>query len=590
MLSVQGYIDLLNDHGRKLPKHMDRWQQIYYGMSLHIDGIMPWYYSLRDVSIGWIDSNLSKIYPDNCGDTAHQALFDNVHFNRHPREPEIIRNWRKSQYKPFTKEPFHKAIQVITGSIFQDSGYQLTVEDKNDNDYIWGNNFHDKNLIQYVADHFLQICEDPNGFFVVIPKEPYYKTTTPRIEPNIYFVHSKDVRHYEKDEIVFCKGDVCWAINTEGYYRFVKDGNKWIKHPEDIDGYFAHRLGYLPIVIAGGQWNAQGYYDSWLNAAKPFADEYIGAKSAEQLVNKEASHPFIISSSEDCPDCNGVGKVNCCGNCYMAQCECDNYVAGVMNCKTCDGCGKDISRNPGQWKIVPIEDMDKEAIKFVAPPVDINKFHAENNKEIYNNMLRALHLNYIEEAQSGVAKDKDMQTRYQFISKICNDLFDRVITKIVNYITALRNVSSNGETIVPTPKPFIIVKPTEFEVKTAQDLLNEYETATKAKIPAYIRKAQIADYTDKQYGGDEVQNKKVWYVNQKDIFAVSTEEEITTMLLNGVDNRLYLLHIQLDIILSRIIREKSSEWFVKAKYQDIDMEVDRIFNELIPPSDLPPTI
>lgn len=586
MLSVQGYIDLLKDKDRKLPEFIDRWQQVYYGMSLHIDGVCPYYEVLRDPALGWINNNVQRRYPARWCGMPYQFIFENMLFSRHPREPEIIRQWRLSQYKPFTQAPFIQVIQVITGAIFQDAGYQVTLEDKDDNDYIWGNNFEGRNLVNYVSDKFQNIAEDPNGLFVVIPKDPYYNTTTQRIEPKVHFVHSKHIRHWTNEEVLFELDGYYWAINKVGYFRFVEENETYTLHPDDspYGGYYAHMMEHLPVVVAGGQWNSQGYYDSWLSAAKPVADEFVASKSAEQLVNKEASHPYIIAASEDCPDCEG-GKVRYCRSCNRSGevCECGTAAQwDLANCDTCRGTGE-VSRNPGQWQIVPMEDMDKDAIKIVNPDVGINKFHSEHNRGIYNAIMRALHLDYIEQAQSGVAKDKDMETRYQFLLRISNDLFDRVITHIINAITALRNVRAVNGSVRPEAKPLMIVKPTQFQIKTAQDLLNEYDTATKAQMPDFVRKAQLEDYVDKLYGGDEVVVKKTSFINQMDDFAVMSMADISTALVNGADSRKFQLHLMLPGMVDQIIRDKTQEWFVAATYEQIKVEVDKIFNQVAPP-------
>lgn len=589
MLSLKGYQDLLNDKNYQLPEYIDKWQKVFYGMSLHIDGVCPYYISLRNPALGWVESNFNRMYPPRyCGE-AYQYIFDNQLLSRHPREPEITRQWRFSQYKPFTQAPFLQVIQVITGAIFQDSGYQLTIEDKDDNDYIWGNNFEGRDLIGYLSDKFQNIAEDPNGLFVVIPAEPYYRTTTKRIEPKVHFVHSRDIRYCPraKDEIVFRLEDEWWAINKMGYFRFIKEDEQFVLHPEDqpYGGYYAHMTNELPVVIAGGQWNTQGYYDSWLNAAKPVADEFVASKSAEQLVNKEASHPFIVAASEDCPDCAG-GKVRYCTGCSnnSESCNCgDDSHWSLRNCTECGGSGQ-ISRGPGQWQIVPIEDMAKgDSLKIINPDVSINTFHKENNAELYNSIMRALHLDYIEEAQSGTAKDKDMETRYQFLMRICNDLFDRLIPNICNLITALRNVTSVNGSIKPAKQPILIVKPTQFQIKTEQDLLNEYDTSTKAGIPDFIRKAQAEDYVDKLYGGNDVLKKKTNIINQVDVFAVSSMADIQLALMNGIDHRKFQLHIELSGILDQIIREKSPDWFIAATFDAVKAEIDKIFLAMAPP-------
>lgn len=595
MLNIQGYIDLLNDRSYKIDALIFKQRQVYYGMSLHIDGVYPYFQTMSNPLLGWVSHNLVNVYPNCFGGLEYQYLFDTYLFSRHPREPELIRQWRLSQYKPFTQAPFLQVIQIITGALFQDSGYQLVIDDKEDAEYIWHNNFDGKDLVGYLSANFQNIAEDPNGVFVTIPGEPAYATTTKRIEPKIYFIHSKFIRWHNKNEIVFEYEGIHWAVNEMGYFRFIEREGKVEMHPDDVayGGYYAHFLGKYPVVVAGGQWNSQGYYDSWLNAAKPIADEYVGAKSAEQLVNKEASHPFIVATSDNCPDCSGVGKVQFCTLCKSLECDCEQPNANLssMNCSTCGGSG-DISRNPGQWQIVPYAEMDRDAIKIVSPAVDINKFHKENNESIFEQIRKALHLYEIDEAQSGTAKEKDMEARYQFLSRINNDSYDRILPEWIETIIGLRNVTVSNGSIAPGHGGYTIIKPTQFNMKTEGDLLTEFDAAQKAQMPEVLLQAKMRDYGDKAYGGDRILQKKLEFICQDDIFAVTTPANISIEVLNNAgDNRAWQYHKQLPILLDTVVRLKGDDWFLMAEYQAIKDQVQPLFDAIKPviPTIQPPT-
>lgn len=586
MLTLPAIIDLLNkqDKMERDPVYF-KWRQVYYGMSIHIDGILP---AHRDLRYGTITDTTPFVFANYYEDWQfYQQIFETQLFSRYPKEREEMRQWRLSQYKAFTKDPFLKAIDTITGAIFQESGYSIKVDNPDDEQYIWGNNFEDKSLPEYFAKKFQNICADPNGIFVVIPKEPGYATTTQKVEPKVYFIPSRFIIKVTKEEIIFSLDDIVWTINEIGYFRFAKQGSQYYHIDEQYGGYYAHMMRKVPYMKAGGKWNMQGYYDSWLDAAKAIADEFVGSMSDEQLVMKDASFPYTIEASTDCPDCDG-GTVQLCTSCRHQHCDCDadhtngaNYA--LTKCPSCGGTG-DISRNPGDRLVAPYEEMDKDLIKIVSPETTINKLHIDRNKELYNSILRALHMNYIEEAQSGVAKDKDMETRYQFILKISNDLFDRLIKKTIEAILSLRNVSSVNGMMQPIPGNFTIVKPVQFNIYTSYDLLNEYKEAFASNLPGYQMSAILDDFTDKRFGGDDVLLKKTWFITQSDILAVNSAEQIQIILLNGAaTQRDYQYHLQLPKILAQIVRERSPEWFIKANYEQIDNEVQTLFNAMVPP-------
>lgn len=594
MLNIQGYLDLLNDRSYKPPPFINRWRQVYYGMSIHIDGVLPRYKCLSSEGV-YINYEPPGFYG-----VWYQDIFDYILFSKHPREPEGTRQWRYSQYKPFQKDPFLRVIQTITGAIFQDAGYGITIDDAEDNDYIWGNNFEGKDLPGYLVSKAKNIFEDPNGVFITIPEQAYYETSTPRIEPKIYFVPSKDIIWHNKDEIVFNLNGYAWAVNGLVYLRYEKGDDEQYTHvDEKYGGYYAHLTGKCPILVAGGIWNTQGHYDSWLDAAKAWADEFVGSKSAEQLINKEACHPFLIAANDECPDCTS-GQVPYCGVCNHSVSECSCAEGNVytnnrmLTCRSCGGTGVQ-SRTPGQWMLANKEDM-KEAGKLIQVinfDVAANKHLYETNAALYINIMEALHLYSTRDAQSAVAKDKDMETRYQFILSISNDWFDRLITGWITQILSLRNVSTSNGVTKPNPGEFQITKPTQFAIKTAQDLLDELEASAKANIPDDIRKMQLEAYVDKQYGGNEVVKRKTGIINTLDSQAVALAADIAIKVLNNaISNRDWQFHEALPGILDEIIRENGKEWFCKAEFDKIENMVELKFNELKPiiPTITDPTI
>jgi hypothetical protein len=580
MLSVPALLDLLNDKNYKTPPFIVKWRGVYFGMSLHTTGACPAFRLLSNGNFeGSNGTNSGRgsrsrgglIFPVGFYGWQYQDLFEIYLLNRHPREPEETHQWRLSQYRPYQRDPLLKCISIVSGAIFQDGNYGIHMEDQEDNDYIFGNNFNGSSLIGYIIKNFQWICEDPNGIFVTIPKEPYYETTTPRIEPHVYFIPSRDIITITEDEVVFTINDIAWVVNNQYYFRFKKDDTgKYIHIDHEYGGFFAHMRGKIPYVAAGGIWNTQGFYESWLNAAKAVADDIVSARSALQLVNKEASHPFIIEASTECPDCNASGM-------QTVPCEeSEENPSGfqLVRCPTCGG-SHSISHNPGDRYIVPPEQMKEKLVQIINPDVNVNKFHSDEVRNMTNDMLRALHLNYVDQAQSGVAKDKDMESRYQFISNISNDIFDRLITSILTDILSLRNVEVTNGVLTPKPTQFYITKPTQFQIKTSAELLEEYKASVAADIPDFVRQAQLEDYVDKQFGGNDVLKRKTAFILRYDPLAVTPETNKQARVLNGAaTNREWQVSVLLSKLLDTIIRENGAAWFTNASFEEISGKVE----------------
>lgn len=563
---------------QKVTDKLALWQGVYYRMSLHIDGACPAFRSLRYIerTRNWVLGK--KTLPNNYLGVAYQELFDIYHFSAHPKEPEITRQWRYSQYKPFTQAPFLEAIDIITGAIFQDSGYIVKVDDPEDNEYINGNNFHGKSLVDYLASNFGSVSSDPNGFFLIMPDKSRAEYADGEdITVKICYIFTKCIKWISEDEVIFEHGGYMWNVNKVGYFRYEKQGDKWANVDGENDGYYAHMLEKLPIVIGGGKWNAQGYYDSWLMNGRPHADEFITGKSAEQMVNKEASYPFIVESEVECPSCHGIKTVEIDCECASDPCPiCIGTQRILEICGRCSGKGF-ITRNPADHLIVPADMMDKDLVKIVNPDVAINKFHAENNKEMYRQILESLHLYKIDQAQSGEAKKWDMQARYHFLNSISKDWFYRIIDRCIAIILSLRDVTvvNEGEIAPNINAEYTVIAPNDYQIKSGYDLGEEYKMATESGLPAYVRAEMNRAFVDKQFGGDELLKRKALYIQLLDVVNIATPEEIQLWLLNGaIQQRDAQRHVLLPNILDNIIREMGADTFMDATFEVISAKVD----------------
>lgn len=559
MLTIQAALQLIND---KKPKEHEtdwlcRWRDVYYGMSLHIDGARPQY-------VAHIPGSGDKVVtPPNWFGERYQEIFDVSIFNRHPRESIYARNWRMSVYRAFTQDPFLRIIQVVRGTIFQDGNYSITVEDKADNEYIWGPNFDGNSLVGYVSKHFQGIAEDPNALFVVVPSAPWYETRGAEVKPTIHFVHTKDIVYISSDEIIYKRGGLIWLVNKVAIFRFRptdKEGREWVLYDAG-NGYYGHNLGRVPYHFAGGQWNSQGFYESWFSAGKNIADDYAGTKSASQMADKEVSHPYVQIGQTDCPDCKGGGQMQYCNSCnhndLVCRCTGDptdttRYRLGA--CHKCGGSGR-INLNPGEYLQVPLKDMDKDFVKLVNPDVDINRYHADNARQLFKDLIASLHLYQLDQAQSGEAKKIDLEPRYNFFVTVSNDLFDRLIRGLLVDILAYRNVRQTPLGLAPAVPPFTMVKPASFKIQTEGELLALFEAAKTSKMPVATQQIHLLDYIDKRYGNNDQLQRQTEIMLYVDPLALFDAAEIEQMVTAGAaDQRDWKFHIQFPRLITKLYR------------------------------------
>lgn len=92
------------------------------------------------------------------------------------------------------------------------------------------------------------------------------------------------------------------------------------------------------------------------------------------------------------------------------------------------------------------------------------------------------------------------------------------------------------------------------------------------------------DYQDKQFGGNEVLKRKTEFIIQRDPMAVRSAAEVGALTIAGVfDVAAAQLSANLPTILDSVIRDKGAEWFTKANYDAINLEVEARFAKIAPP-------
>ncbi|KAB1228453.1 DnaJ-like cysteine-rich domain-containing protein [Chryseobacterium viscerum] len=537
---------------------------MFLSISLHTKGVRPKFNLENGGQMFGKDQDFIEDY---------QYIFDNYLLSRHPREDVKTRNWRLSQYKPFTRDPFLQITDIIKGAIFQDGQYTIQLPNKNDEQYIWSKAFEGFDLIGIFSNKILSLMlEDPNGYLVRIPSKPSYETTG-EIQVNLHYVCIKDViRKPDTGDFIFYSKDrkfIYW-INSNVIIRFIKDPQTARWKLENENGYFAHLLGRIPANILGGRYETDGYYSSWLNKAVPIADEYVSNYSAKQMIDKEASHPYIQQMNIECHECDGTGKT-------QVSCQVDEmhpHGFKLDNCSKCKG-KKYISINPADRFEVSKDDMDKPAIRIINPDVALNTYHQENTDKLFQKILDALHLTMIREAQSGTAKAIDQEKLYQFISGISNHVFDNLIYNTIKDIIAYRNVRvSNGFTL-PSDYEFTFVKPQQFNIKTAMDLLNEINETQTAKLPLFIRRKMIGEFVDKRFSSDDVMQKKAKFITLNDpLFAFSTAE--LSQMQNVPSDQIQYSQL-LPMILDEIENDLGQKYILNSSFEEIKIKVDELF-------------
>lgn len=566
VLSILNDKDALPNGYRNMRHH---WSNVHISTSLHTLGACPKFQSLGGLG--------GVVTPPAFYGEKYQERFDKILFSRHPREDNATRQWRFSQYKPLTREPFMQLSEMVLGSIFQDSNYGIQINNENDRNYIlYEKNFNGFDLIGwFISVGYNNMINDPNGYFVRMPKYAFYEKR--KLEIELLFVKSENIIYASDDVFIFQKGNNVFSIDHQVIWRYSYDSSEevWYVDKQDQKGYYAHLLGRLPCDIAGGVLNTFGFYESFYCKAIPIADEFISSYSAEQLVDKEASHPYIQMTMEQCGQCKGTGAI---------QVDCLDCIGGkeLQSCGKCQGKGE-ISINPADRLNVPAEMMDRDLVRIINPNISINSYHHGKNKDIRDAIYDALHLLKISEAQSGFAKTIDQEKLHNMISKIGNHIFDNHIYTTIKDIIAYRNVVSINGKVSPYEYGFTIVKPKQYHIRTSQSLFAEYQAGLNAKLPIVARRQMFLDFMDKQYSGDAAISKKIQIIDYYDPLLCVTEEEKLNKLATGEIDRNQLINSSmLPFIIDTLILEKGYAWFEQTNIRDFRPFIGEKLEQYLP--------
>ncbi len=566
-MTVQDTLDLLNK-GKTLPELplASKWQSVFIQASLHLRGYQP---SFTDLS----RDRGGEVRPANWGGKDYDDYFNTFLFSRHPRENVATRQWRLSQYRPRTKAPLLRLVEEMQGSIFADSQYQLTLPDADDQKYFDGNNFDGHTLVGWVARNVPAVVEDPNGFALWLPKYSRLEAPAGKLELTLHFVNRKDVLFYDERSIAFTKGNTAWFIDEREIYKLMKNKEGLWEKPADV--YYVHLMDRLPVKVVGGIWNTEGYYNSFFDKAFPVCDDFVSTYSASQMIDKEASHPYIIMAMEDCPTCHGAGKV---------QKTCLDCPGGeeLATCPSCNG-NKKISFNPADRYEVPKEMMSADVIKIVNPDININDYHAKKQKELFQEILDALNMQFVDEAQSGTAKTLDRDNLYKFISNASNHFFDNIIGPLLDFGIMYRNVQATADEIGIKPQlyAYTLVKPTQFKIKSSGELMAEFGEANKSGLPAFVRRQIALEFSDKRFGGDLIFQQKAKVIIALDDLSIYSSEEKLNMVASGEASLSDILFSRkLPGMIDGLIREKGDNWFLKVSIADLQALIDEMRQKL----------
>ena len=449
--------------------------------------------------------------------------------SRRPNEDPDVQKYRLSIYEPITKGSMNRAIDKLF-RIFQNANFSISVSDEL-NTYLTERKFDGQYFYSYIQKFVVRrMIEDPNGWLVWIPVGEGLTNPAVKVDAEPVLIMSEHIKVLEPGLLTWqsmdehspvmsngkseMTGSVYYSLTDTQFLKHVQYGQAIDKRFETVVIY-QHDIGAIPGVILGGDLTDEHFFDSYFSAFVPFANEAIRQYSDWTAVMTTSAFPYREEIAETC-------NAKACRDGIVFNHETEEH----DTCGICRGTGRVISRSPFgvflREKANPALGVDGDVngpmIRFISPDVSIIEYSGQAWQTLLKKAEEALHLNVIDEAQSGAAKMIDREDSFSQLTKISNNIFDEIIYKSLLFIEKYRNVIE--------PMSPVITKPISFSMKTEDDLIDELNKLSDKNAPIAFLVESTKDLARKRFSGNKSVSRMVEVLVSYDpIFHLNTKDK-----------------------------------------------------------------
>lgn len=468
---------------------------------------------------------------------------------RRPYEPDEVKDFRIASFRAITKAPMTQAINTLQ-RLFSKSAVDVQWPEPA-SEYLDGKNFEGSDFLGYINKFVVRrMVEDPNGFLIWWADYP--GSPTVRALPRPILLLSEDVLHKTADVLCFLSEEKSPVLQRDGRGRFrtVNEGNvfyivtraafyKRVQYGDQAKGLYRiepglqHNIGSLPVIQLGGeevirakkgQLKPETWLSSYLEPATQYGDEALAQFSDWQAVMVTSAYPIREMETIKCTnaDCN-KGKV------YTKE-------NGQEVVKTCPVC-------KGEREIIPdspfgiIKRREKRAgfadVPKADPVAPVRFLHADPAilqqiekawRELVKDMRDALHLLFIQEAQSGVAKQVDREDKLSTLDRMGQQVFEVIVANSLRFALTIMNM----------PVDIQINMPTTFHVRSEEDLRKEVAELSGPGIQPLYRGLAITEMLRKRYPSNGYASKIMEVIGYFDLAFGYNPQEKASMAASGV--------------------------------------------------------
>ena len=521
---------------------------------------------------------------------------------RRPYEDESVKKYRIDNYEHVTMTVITRGIERLQ-TILSQANVNIDIPESLSS-YLSEPIFQGGNWDNFV-DNFVmrRMIEDPNGLIVWFPKGKGVEIGNEKVNPVPILLLSKNIHHFDENVLTFLSdeksevkdngsqkftGKVYYIVTKESYYKYIQVGDK-SKNKFELHEYYKHDLEELPVVSLGGiecgsmqREGSKGlknqeitYLGSYFSSAVPYLNEAARQFSDHQAIMVTSAHPIREMESVPCiaEGCEG-GKIRIFGD--------NDTDIDFKTCKTCSGKGEVIPSSPYGVLFRKRSNLFNEkqmsptpALRYIAPPVEILKYTGDHWKDMIEAAEKAINLLFIDNAQSGKAKEIDRESLTSMLDKIGKNIYDNIYKKSYNIVHALRENSSSGAIVINLPA--------SFRVRTEEEMVKEISELKTENSSSFIVSQSVIELIMKRYSGNRVLQKIAKFLISYDpLFPYSTSEKIQMQAAGIVSKTDNFRSLNAMRICQEIATEDKTS-FLEMSFNELKTKVEEMISKIEPP-------
>lgn len=499
---------------------------------------------------------------------------------RRPNEEENIYKYRLENYEAITYGSMSKALndlyRIVSGISYSTNVPENVTEYLNSYSIEqYCSSSHNETLTPklFIEKIALQRdIEDPNGFLIWVPAGEGLEDSGEKVKPTPKLVLSSD--YYYSDEFVFIykESEVYYFLTQTEYWKMYQvEGDKWVQ-----ELIYTHNLQAFPVIVLGGDINAEKYYESYFAPYLAFGNEAIRQYSDWQAIMTTSSFPIKETFVTECAVLP-VDKNNNPGNLDENHSGGGNGEVRLVPLRT--GPYNNILR-PIPAKANMMDDnlpVEIPSVRFISPDIEIAKYSGESWEKLIERAERALNIDVtVGLDQSGEAKKVDKESQYAMITKIGSNFYDNIYLNSLKFIDGYLN-----------RKPFeksqvTITKPSTFWVKTEEELVAEISQLKTNNAPSFFMAEATTDLAKKRFNGSPVKQRIFDFISLYDPYFIYTQGEKNNMIANGsLSKQDNIRSLRMFPILNQIAQEKADK-FIQMSFEEINKEFESRVEQYFP--------